>query len=193
MTRNGHSDFSFRVRILFTVSQVALVLLRSGNQAAAITVSPSSLVVPSLTIQNNLTTNSLSTNGTKTTFVRTKSIASSLFLLTSSSKNAQSAVNSRYTKTWTRSSWITMSQTASTSVTQFHYTTTPALPTTVLVIKGLPSVEVVAAIAGVLGAILLILLAIIVWNLCIAEGLHTRRSSRVVPSDTITETGSGVV
>lgn len=32
-----------------------------------------------------------------------------------------------------------------------------------------------------------------VWNLCIAEGLHTRRSSRVVPSDTITETGSGVV
>jgi len=77
-----------------------------------------------------------------------------------------------------------MSQTASKSVSEFNYTTTLATPTTVLIVKGLPSVKVVAAIAGVLGAILLILLAVIVWNLCIAEVVLTRRSSRVVPSDT---------
>lgn len=180
MSKNEHSD---RVRSLFTIIQVALALLSSSNQATIITVSPSSLVVPSFSIQNNITTNSLSINETKTTSVRTSSVASSAFL-TSSSKNTQSVTQSRYTKTWTKSSLATMSQTASKSVSEFNYTTTLATPTTVLIVKGLPSVKVVAAIAGVLGAILLILLAVIVWNLCIAEVVLTRRSSRVVPSDT---------
>ena len=140
---------------------VALALLSSSNQATTITVSPSSLVVPSLSFQNNITTNSLSINETKTTSVRTSSIVSSVFL-TSSSKNAQSVTRSRYTKTWTQSSLATTSQTASKSVSQFNYTTTLAMPTTVLIVKGLPIVKVVAAIAGVLGAILLVLLAVIV-------------------------------
>ncbi len=48
------------------------------------------------------------------------------------------------------------------AVSQSNYTTAPAVPTTKLIIKGLPSVKVVAAIAGVLGAILVMLLAIIV-------------------------------
>lgn len=145
----------------FLFFSVALFLLSSSNQATTITVSPSSLVVPSLSIQNNITANSLSINETKTTSVRTSSIASSVFL-TSSSKNAQSVIHSRDTKSWTKSSLATMSQTASKSISQFKYTTTLATPTTVLIVKGLPSVKVVAAIAGVLGAILLILLAVIV-------------------------------
>ena len=66
-----------------------------------------------------------------------------------------------------------MSQTASTPVIQLNDTTTPAIPTTVLIIKGLPSAKVVAAIAGVLGAILLILLAIIVSML---TGIHVECS-----------------
>ncbi len=55
-----------------------------------------------------------------------------------------------------------MSPTTSISVNQTNFTTAPAVPTTKLIIKGLPSVKVVAAIAGVLGAILVMLLAIIV-------------------------------
>lgn len=152
--------WSLVLSFLFFFS-VALVLLSSSNQATTITVSPSSVVVPSLSIQNNITANSLSINETKTTSVRTSSIASSVFL-TSSSKNAQSVIHSRDTKSWTKSSLATMSQTASKSISQFKYTTTLATPTTVLIVKGLPSVKVVAAIAGVLGAILLILLAVIV-------------------------------
>ena len=144
-----------------------LVFLSSsiqGNHAATITVSTSLTILPSSTIQRNSTTNSLSYNATTVASLRTTTIVSSVFLTSSSSSSTKSLVASRYskTKTWSQVSEATVSPTASISVNQYNYTAAPAMPTTVLIIKGLPSVEVVAAISGVLGVILLMLLAVIV-------------------------------
>ncbi|KAL9963457.1 hypothetical protein ACROYT_G026968 [Oculina patagonica] len=197
MSTNGHFGCLLHLKTLLAIIQATLALLSSsfqGNQAATITVSPSSSVLPSSTIQRNFTTNSWSLNETTMNSLRTTAIVSSV-MTSSSSSAAQSLVHSTYTytKTWTHSSGATMSPTTSIkAVSQSNYTTAPALPTTKLIIKGLPSVKVVAAIAGVLGAILVMLLAIIVWYLCIAEVLPVRRSSRVAPSD-VTESVSDVL
>lgn len=130
-----------------------------GNQATTITISPSSMAVRSSAIQMDLTTKSLSFIRTNTASFQTTFVASSSssFHTSSLSSISQSLVHSRYTKTFT-STVTCVTPTSLIPVTQSNYT----MPTSVVTIKGLPSIKVITAIAGVLGAILLVLLAIIV-------------------------------
>lgn len=181
------NDCSHNFEIMFTLLQAILALLGSRiqvTQASSATLSPISLVSPSSTImQHNNTASSASLYATKmvsfTTNVNTTSYVS---LTPSTSSRRESSLFSRYTKTVTLSKTVVL-PTTTTSVTQSNFTSTPAIPTaTPATVIGLPDGKVIAAIAGILGAILLILFGIIVWSLCIVQTLERRPSSRVQPS-----------
>lgn len=149
---------------LFLHSAVLALLLSNRNQVtegATITVSPSSLGLHSLTIQRNITTSSASLYEPKTTTLTTNVVSSVNFTSSASPAVKRSILFSRYTKT-VSSTVTTAFPTTRISVTQSNYTTTPTVPTTVLTVKGLPDGSVIAVMAGILGAILLILFGIIV-------------------------------
>lgn len=177
----GEGTINFpRLKSLFIAILAFLSSRIQGNQATTITISPSSMAVRSSAIQMDLTTKSLSFIRTNTASFQTTFVASSSssFHTSSLSSISQSLVHSRYTKTFT-STVTCVTPTSLIPVTQSNYT----MPTSVVTIKGLPSIKVITAIAGVLGAILLVLLAIIIWDLCIVEVLPRRPTSRVEPSD----------
>ena len=156
-----------------------------GAQATSIiTPSPSSLRSSSPTgTQNNKTTIYDSLNQTETASPLTTTVIMSSSLLTSSTAGGKRTSTSlEYNKTVTTSRIIALSTLmlsvthtlaiSSVSLRQSNPTTTRSvrtgLPTTV---KGLPDVRIIAAMAAILGAILVVLFGIIVSdNKCWPHG-----------------------
>ena len=161
------------------------------TQASNSTISPSSLVVLSSTIQYNITANSSSLYETQTASTRTNVIPS--VSPSSVANGSKSSAFTRYSNSMTATE-VTASVTEPTiSIMQSNYTTTSSTPTTVLTVKGLPDGKVIAVLAGILGAALLILLGIIVSkSMEQTQGLglkdcHLTRSKVIVWSITLRE------
>lgn len=174
----ARSDCALNLRTLFATLQALLTSCIQVSQASNITAS--STVLPSGTVQRNTTANSLYESQTTT-------LASNIF--TSVLQNSSVSVKGKTsTFLWYSTSLGfggTTTLPSTTSVTSnYSSTRITTSPTTVLVVTGLPDGKVIAVIAGILGALLLILLGVILWNLCIVHSVERRpASSRVEPSD----------
>lgn len=175
----ARSDCALNLRTLFATLQALLTSCIQVSQASNITAS--STVLPSGTVQRNTTAaNSLDESQTTT-------LASNIF--TSALQNSSVSVEGKTsTFLWYSTSLgfggtTTLPSTTSV-ISNYSSTRITTSPTTVLVVRGLPDGKVIAVIAGILGALLLILLGVILWNLCIVHSVERRpASSRVEPSD----------
>lgn len=190
-----------RPRFPSIVIQAIVVVLSSSvqvNRATTITVSPSSMVSSSSVLQRDFTTMpSWSVVRTSTSSFQSTSVVYSspkTFPSSPASSMTNSVVKSKFTKTATTSvSCVTL--TSSISVTQYKHTAVHVTPTKVVItrIRGIPSMTIITVIASVLGAILLLLLAIIIWDLCIVHVLPWRPTSRVEPRGDVSHVRSDMV
>lgn len=145
--------------LFFTCRLAVLALLTSCIQVSqASNITSSSTVLPSGTVQRNTTANSSYESQTTT-------LASNIF--TSVLQNSSVSVKGKTsTFLWYSTSLGfggTTTLPSTTSVTSnYSSTRITTSPTTVLVVTGLPDGKVIAVIAGILGALLLILLGVIV-------------------------------
>lgn len=158
-------------RFLFAVIQAALTLLLNDRsqltQASNIT---SSSVVHISSTADHIKTTFVSFCATQTTSLTTTMVSS---IVLNQSKTFT-------TKTTSSSSKASKIPRTTISVTQFNDAVTP---TTAIHVVGLPDEKVIYAIAGILGAILVLLLGILFWYLCVPLHLLLRRPlSRIQPS-----------
>ncbi|XP_022792376.1 cell wall integrity and stress response component 2-like [Stylophora pistillata] len=202
MTRKELINF-LQLRFQYIVIQAIVAVLSSCiqlNQASTITVSPSSSMVShSSVLQRGFTAmTSWSVVRTTTSSFQKTSVApsSSNYFSTSSSSSMtpSSVVQSKNSKTFTTSVSCATS-TSQTLVTQYKHTAVHVTPTKVVIyrIRGIPSMKVITVVASVLGAILLVLLAIIIWDLCIVEILPRRPTSRVEPRNDVSHVCNDMV
>lgn len=173
------NDCPLHLQFLFKLTQAVFVLLLNRCQvtkASNITASSNFVVLPSWT-----TRTFTSLHITQTTNIAKIGNSSSIINQSVPSIAKSTSVFSIFPTSLSTKTRALPETTI--SVTQFSDAVTP---TTAIIVTGLPDEKIVFVIAGILGAILVILFGTILWNLCIPLYILRRRpSSRVGPSDVI--------